>query len=193
VSTGYPAHREADVVLHDGSTVHLRPIREGDAAPLRTFFEGLGEESRAFRFFSGAVDLERAAASMAEVDYSGRYGLLATRGAEERVVGHGVYVGEGGGRAEVAFAIEEGMQGRGLGTILLAHLAEVAHENGISTFLAEVLPQNHRMIQVFRESGLPTRTSSEPGVLRVEMPTSFSPESVARFEDRDRIAARAAV
>lgn len=193
MSTGYPAHREADVVLHDGSTVHLRPVREGDSEALQVFFEGLGEESRAFRFFSGAVDLERAAALLTEVDYSERYGLLATRGAEERVVGHGVYIGEGAGRAEVAFAIDERLQGRGLGTILLAHLAEVAHESGIPTFVAEVLPQNHRMIQVFRESGLPTRTTSEPGVLRVEMPTSFSPESVERFEDRDRVAARAAV
>ncbi|HET7119923.1 MAG TPA: GNAT family N-acetyltransferase [Solirubrobacterales bacterium] len=193
MSSGYPAHREADVVLHDGSTVRLRPIRDGDEAALRTFFEGLGDESRAFRFFSGAVDLARAAAVLSEVDYGERYGLLATRGPEGRVVGHGVYVGARQGRAEVAFAIEEGMQGRGLGTILLAHLAEVARENEIATFFAEVLPQNHRMIQVFRESGLPTRTRSEPGVLRVEMPTSFSPEAVARFEDRDRLAARAAV
>jgi acetate---CoA ligase (ADP-forming) len=193
VSTGYPAHREADVVLHDGSTVRLRPIRDGDEEPLRAFLEGLSDESRAFRFFSGAVDLERAAEVLAEVDYRDRYGLVATRGAEERVVGHGVYIGEGGGRAEVAFAIDEGMQGRGLGTILLAHLAEVAHESGIATFTAEVLPQNHRMIEVFHESGFPTRTRSEPGVLLVELPTSFSPQSVARFEDRDRIAARAAV
>jgi acetyl coenzyme A synthetase (ADP forming)-like protein len=193
VSSGYPAHREADVVLHDGSTVRLRPVRAGDREALQGLFERLGDESRAFRFFSGAVDLERAAIVLADVDYGERYGLLATRGAEERVVGHGLYVGGGGDRAEVAFAIDEEMQGRGLGTILLAHLAEVAHENGIPIFVAEVLPQNHRMIEVFRESGFPTRTSSEPGLLRVEMPTSFSPESLARFEERDRIAARAAV
>ena len=85
------------------------------------------------------------------------------------------------------------MQGRGLGTILLAHLAEVAAENGFTAFVAEVLPQNHRMIEMFRESGLPTQTVAEPGVLRVTMPTSFSAAARERFLDRDRLAARAAV
>ncbi|HEU4706214.1 MAG TPA: GNAT family N-acetyltransferase [Solirubrobacterales bacterium] len=193
MSSGYPAHREADVVLHDGSTVRLRPVRAGDQGLLQDLFERLSEESRAFRFFSGAVDLQRAAIVLADVDYGARYGLIATRGGEGRVVGHGLYVGDGDERAEVAFAVDEELQGRGLGTILLAHLAEVADENGISTFVAEVLPQNHRMIEVFHESGFPTRTSSEPGLLRVEMPTSFSEESLARFEERDRLAARAAV
>jgi len=192
VSSGYPAHREADVVLHDGSTVRLRPVRREDEEGLRGFYAGLDVESRAFRFFSGAVDLDRVAASFADVDYARRYGLVAIRG-ERGIVGHGIYVGGSDARAEVAFAVGEEMQGRGLGTILLAHLAEVAEEHGFETFVAEVLPQNHRMIEMFRESGLPTATVAEPGVLRVTMPTSISAAARERFGDRDRLAARAAV
>jgi acetyl coenzyme A synthetase (ADP forming)-like protein len=192
VSSAYPAHREADVVLHDGSTVHLRPVRGEDEAGLREFFAALSARSRAFRFFSGAVDVERAAVALADVDYAERYGLVAVRGGA-RIVGHGLYVGGPDGRAEVAFAIAEEMQGKGLGTILLAHLAEVAGENGYPTFVAEVLPQNHRMIEMFRQSGLPTQVRAEPGVLRVEMPTSLSSGARERFEDRDRLAAEAAV
>jgi acetate---CoA ligase (ADP-forming) len=191
VSSGYPAHREADVVLHDGSTVRLRPVRPEDAEALRGFFEGLSLQSRAFRFFSGAIDLERAAAMLADVDYATRYGLIAERGG--RAVGHGLYAGGPEEQAEVAFAVAEEMQGQGLGTILLAHLAEVAAEHGYTGFVANVLPQNHRMIEMFRESGLPTETAAEPGVLRVEMPTAFTPGARERFEDRDRVAARAAV
>lgn len=191
MSSGYPAHRESDVVLHDGSTVRLRPVRSEDGGALRAFYEALSVESRAFRFFSGAIDLESAAAAFADVDYAERYGLLATRGGE--AVGHGLYVGGPEARAEVAFAVAEAMQGKGLGTILLAHLAEVAGENGYAGFVANVLPQNHRMIEMFRQSGLPVETSSEPGVLRVEMPTAFSAAARERFEDRDRLAARAAV
>lgn len=179
------------MVLHDGSTVRLRPARAEDAEALRGFFEGLSVESRAFRFFSGAIDLGRAAAAFADVDYAARYGLVATRGGE--LVGHGLYVGGSEARAEVAFAVAEAMQGKGLGTILLAHLAEVASENGYAAFVANVLPQNHRMIEMFRQSGLPVETVSEPGVLRVEMPTAFSAAARERFEDRDRAAARAAV
>jgi acetyl coenzyme A synthetase (ADP forming)-like protein len=193
VISGYPAHREADVVLRDGSTVRLRPVRRGDEAALLRFFESLGVESQAFRFFSGAPDLEQTAALMADVDYAGRYGLLASRGDDERLVGHGVYVDLAPDAAEVAFAITEGLQTMGLGTILLAHLAQVAEENGISTFVAEVLPQNHRMIEVFRESGFPVETRSTASGIRLTLPTSFSPEAVARFADRDRVAAEAAV
>ena len=192
MSSGYPAHREADVVLHDGSTVHLRPLREEDAAGLREFFAGLSLESRAFRFFSGAVDLERVAATLADVDYAERYGLVAIRG-DARIVAHGLYVGGPEGRAEVAFAVAEELQGHGLGTILLAHLAEVAGEHGYATFVANVRPQNRRMIEMFGESGLATEIVAEPGVLRVEMPTSISAAARQRFDDRDRLAARAAV
>jgi acetyl coenzyme A synthetase (ADP forming)-like protein len=193
VSRDYPLHREADVVLRDGSTVSLRPVRPDDEDTLVALFAELEPASQAFRFFSGATDLDGAAQQMASVDYEGRYGLIATRGAGHRPIGHGVYVRVAEGKAEVAFAVLDEMQGLGLGTILLAHLAEAARENGIVTFVAEVLPQNHRMIEMFRESGFPVETESTAEGLRVEFPTSFSPEAIARFEDRDRLAALAAV
>jgi acetyl coenzyme A synthetase (ADP forming)-like protein len=193
VGVDYPAYREADVVLRDGSTVHLRPVRAEDEAALLELFEGLSADSRMFRFFSGASDLEAAARELSELDYERRYGLVATRGGEERPVGHGTYVGTRPGRAEVAFAIADELQGQGLGTILLAHLAEVAHESGIEAFFAEVLPQNHRMVEVFRESGFPIETSSEPGSIHVELPTSLGGAAFERFAERDRLAAEAAV
>jgi acetyl coenzyme A synthetase (ADP forming)-like protein len=189
----YPAYREADVVLRDGSTVHLRPVRGSDEGALLELFEGLGADSRMFRFFSGASDLAAAAKELADVDYEGRYGLVATRGGEHRPLGHGTYIGTGPDRAEVAFAVSDELQGQGLGTILLAHLTEVAQDAGIEVFFAEILPQNHRMIEVFRESGFPIETSSEPGSIRVELPTSFGAAAVVRFEDRDRLSAAAAV
>jgi acetate---CoA ligase (ADP-forming) len=193
MSESYPAHREADVVLRDGSTVQLRPVRPDDEAALREFFDGLDPASQAFRFFSGAIDTERAAQLMASVDYRGHYGLIASRGADHRLIGHGMYTEIGEDRAEVAFAVADELQGHGLGTILLAHLAEAASDNGFATFLAEVLPQNQRMIEMFRESGFPVEINSGPEGLRVEFPTSLSPEAITRFEDRDRLAARASV
>ena len=157
------------------------------------FLEGLDPGSRMFRFFSGGTDLEAAARLMLDVDYAQRYGLVAVRGASDEVVAHGNYFGVAPGQAEIAFAIAPGLQGLGLGTLLLAHLAEVAQDNGISVFTAEVMPENHRMIEVFRESGFPAEMSSRPGTIHVELPTSLSDEAVAHFEDRDRIAAQAAI
>ena len=49
---GYPAHWEADVVLRDGGTAHLRPIRPDDADRLRRFHARLSDETIYFRFFS---------------------------------------------------------------------------------------------------------------------------------------------
>ena len=128
---------------------------------------------------------------MTDVDYSRRYGLVAIRGDE--IVGQGIYLSGDGGQAEVAFAVGDRLQGKGLGTLLLAHLAEVAVDNGISVSRAEVMPENHRMIEVFRESGFPVEMESEPGVIRVVFPSSLAAEAVARFEDRDRVAAEAAL
>jgi len=193
VSTAYPAHREVDVVLRDGSTIGLRPVRPSDEASLREFFDRLDPDSQSFRFFSGAANLGQIAQEMARVDYVSRYGIVASRGEEGPPIGHGVYIEMEHGQAEVAFAVAEGLQGQGLGTILLAHLAEVAAENGIDTFVAEVLPQNHRMIEMFRESGFPAEVRSDADAIRVELPTSLSAEAIASFEDRDRLAAVAAV
>ncbi len=193
MSAEFPSNREADVVLHDGSTVHLRPVRPEDGALLRDLFAGLDPDSQAFRFFCGAIDTDRVAQEMAGVDYERRYGLIALRGSEHRPVGHGVYIAVDEERAEVAFAVADELQGRGLGTILLAHLAAAAGDHGIATFRAEVLPENHRMIEMFRESGFPVEIASGPEGLRVEFPTSLSPAAIARFEERDSIAARASV
>ena len=183
----------ADVVLKDGSTVHIRVVTAADEGPLRHFLERLDPSSRIFRFFSGAVDLRAAARLLVDVDYTGRYGLVATRGPDDRIVGQGAYFEDGPGVAEVAFVVADELQGHGLATILLAHLAEAAATNGISVFTAEVMAENHQMIEVFRESGFPAEMSSLPGTLRVELPTSFSADAVERFQDRDRLAAQAAV
>jgi acetate---CoA ligase (ADP-forming) len=181
------------VALRDGSTVHVRPVRPEDEEAMLAFLEGLDPGSRMFRFFSGGTDLEAAARLMLDVDYAQRYGLVAVRRASDEVVAHGNYFGVTPGQAEIAFAIAPGLQGLGLGTLLLAHLAEVAQDNGISVFTAEVMPENHRMIEVFRESGFPAEMSSTPGTIHAELPTSLSDEAVAHFEDRDRIAAQAAI
>src|SRR5205823_7921001 len=103
------------------------------------------------------------------------------------------YLQTGPDRAEVAFAIADDVQGRGLGTILLGQLAETAAESGISLFEARVLPENRRMIEVFRESGFPVQVRSESGDVAVELPTSLSAEAVERFERREQTAALAAL
>jgi acetate---CoA ligase (ADP-forming) len=174
-----PRHHEADVVLRDGSTVHVRPVRAEDAPAVRAFFERLSPESIGLRFFCGFPDLDRAVRWATDVEDQHRYGLVAT-GADGRVVAHAGWEREPDRpeRAEIAFAIADAMQHNGLGTILLGQLIEAADQAGVAVLSAEVLPQNQHMLHVFRDSGIPVTTRTLPGVVLVELPTSRSPAAL---------------
>ncbi|MGN6188789.1 MAG: bifunctional acetate--CoA ligase family protein/GNAT family N-acetyltransferase [Conexibacter sp.] len=183
--------------------MHVRPVRPEDLPALRAFLHALSPSSQRLRWFTGAADTDAAARWAADVDRRERDGLIALTGTaggtsggrdgDGTIVGHAAWVRLAPDRAEIAFETADTMQGRGLATILLAHLAFGARAQGIATFVAEVLPENHAMLGVFRDSGLPLHVRSEPGVLRVEMPTALTEEARERFERRESIAAVAAM
>jgi acetyl coenzyme A synthetase (ADP forming)-like protein len=180
---------EADIVLRDGSTLHVRPATPEDEPRLREFLASLSEQSRWFRYFSAGVNLDRAARSAATPD---GLSLLAVRGPEGTVVGHGTYVGTGR-VAEIAFAVADAWQGHGIATVLLAHLAHAASSAGVETFRAVVLPENRRMLEVFRDSGFAATMLRVDDCMEIEFPTSLSREAQERFEARQRAADVAAV
>lgn len=188
-----PVAADVHIALRDGSTARVRPVSPADQAALREFLGGLSENSRWLRYFSLGVNLDKAAEVASRGDRPEGYGLIVTTGAEERVVAHAVFELERPDRAEVAFAVADEMQGRGLATVLIAHLAQVASARGITTFTATVLPENRRMISVFRESGFPVHVRASPDGIELEFPTELGEEARRKFEDRDRIAAVAAV
>src|SRR5579862_7808551 len=188
----YPRDREADIVLRDGSTVRVRPVRADDGPAIRTFLEALSPESIGFRFF-GSVNLNWVINWSLDIDYADRFALVAESGTPRAVIAHAAYIREPEDKAEVAFMVADAWQGRGISTILLAQLAEVADRHAIRTFTAEVLPANHRMIEVFRDSGFPVEIRSTPDAIKIELPTSLSADAVERFEERERIASVAAV
>ena len=190
--TPYPREREAEIVLRDGSTVHVRPVRPADGEAIRAFLDGVSEESIGFRFF-GAPSLDWVTKWSIDVDYADRFALVAEIGNPRQIVAHAAYVRIDARRAEVAFLVADRWQGKGISTVLLGQLAEVAARHQISTFTAEVLPHNHRMIEVFRQSGFPVDMVSTPDAIEIELPTSLSAEGLTRFEERERFAVIAGV
>ncbi len=188
----YPAERETEVVLRDGSTLHVRPLQPGDRDEIHTFLTGLSRESIGFRFF-GAANLEWVTKWCLDVDYRDRYGVVAETGTPRRIVAHAAYIRIDADRADAAFLVADDWQGHGIATILLAHLADAARSEGIASFTADVLAVNHRMLEVFRESGFELEVRSAYNELHVEFPISLSADARARFVERDRIAAVAAV
>ncbi|MEZ7131338.1 GNAT family N-acetyltransferase [Nonomuraea sp. AD125B] len=182
----YPAHWEADVVLADGGTAHVRPIRPADADRLRSFYSRLSDESIYFRFFGPRPRLsDRDVERFTNVDYVDRVALIATIGTEMVAVIR--YDKTGPGEAEVAFLVEDAHQGRGVASVLLEHLAATAREQGIETFVADVLPANMRMMGVLRQAGYTAQSRFADGVVRMTLdltPTETSAEVTTSREHR---------
>lgn len=184
---------EAEVVLRDGTAVRVRTARPQDEDALVAFYRGLSEQSLVYRFFT-RISNAALVDQVRRLLYNPRaVHLVATFGDPPRIVAHGLYALADSDRAEVAFAVADEFQGRGVGTLLLGQLAEVAARQGIRLFEASVLPTNHRMLEVFRESGFPVEVHAEPGELRVTFPTELTEDALRRFERREQLAAQAAL
>jgi acetyl coenzyme A synthetase (ADP forming)-like protein len=96
-------------------------------------------------------------------------------------------------RAEVAFAVADAWRGRGVGTRLLECLAEIARPAGVRIFDAYVLGGNHRMIEVFRESGFAVTRELDHGVFHVSLQLEHSPHFAERAAERSQFAAAASM
>src|SRR5262245_9274568 len=154
-------------VLRDGGSIHLRAIRPDDKQRLLDHFRRLSARSVYFRFFGIKKQLTAAELRhFTELDFAHHVALVATlrRDGDEQIIGVGRYArlparpGEPA-RAEVAFAVADEHQGRGIGTVLLEHLAEIARAHGVEEFVADVMGENNGMLAVFAQSGYRVRRS----------------------------------
>jgi RimJ/RimL family protein N-acetyltransferase len=173
----YPTEWEADVLLADGGVVHLRPVRPEDADPVRAMHHRLSPESVENRFFESTERvLDRDLNTVLTADHDRLVVLVATLG--EQVIGVSYYRRSGAGdEAEVAFLIEDAHQGRGLGSIVLEHLAAIARESGVRRFTADVRPGNRAMTGVFREAGFEVAAEFDGGSVRLRMSLTPTPRS----------------
>jgi acetate---CoA ligase (ADP-forming) len=177
-SSGAPGEAEL-VRLRDGSSLMVCPVSTRDEPELWSFLSDLCLESQRLRFFTGAANIA-AAAHLAAARDAKHYGLLAHDEASA-LVGHALYVQLDETRAEVAVEVADRLHGRGLGTILIERLAAAAEERGIESFVAEVLPENRAMLDVFRD-GFDARFSFREGTDTVEFPTASWRLAHQRFE-----------
>jgi len=182
----------ANEVLRDGGSIHIRAIRADDKARLLDHFRHMSQDSIYHRFFGLKHTLsEQDLVRFTEVDFVTHVALVATlrTGGDERFIGVGRYVTTGPARAEVAFAVLDEHQGRGIGTVLLDHLGRVARVLGITEFQADVLGDNNRMLEVFAKSGLRVKRSSDAGVVHLSFPTGETEASRHAGELRNWTAA----
>lgn len=189
----YPKYLEADVLLSDGTAARLRPIREEDGPSLLQFHAGLSQQSIYRRFFGAHPHLSDAEVKhFTNVDYVDRLALVAEVGGKLVAVARYDRLG-GSSEAEVAFVVSDAYQGRGLGTLLLEHLAAAAAERGMTSFTAQTLAENGPMRNVFASVGFSEKTSMSDGIVDVRLSIRPTETSLAAAEERDRKAAAASV
>ena len=184
-----------DTILRDGSSIRVRDAVEADVPMLVEFLRGLDAESRRLRFAGVGIDLESRARSWAVLEDPRDCSLVAETEIDGavKVIASGNYFCIDKTSAEAAFVVADEWQGLGVATLLLEALARRASEAGVTRFLAEILAENARMLDVLRASGFPLRLHSEPGSILVEFPTELTGEARQRFERREQVAAAAAV
>jgi acetate---CoA ligase (ADP-forming) len=166
----YSAHE----VLRDGGSIFIRAIRADDKDRLLDHFRHMSQDSIYHRFFGLKRSLtDQDLVRFTEIDFASHVALVATlrTGSDERFIGVGQYVTSGPARAEVAFAVLDEHQGRGVGTVLLDHLGRVARAAEITEFQADVLGDNNRMLEVFAKSGFRVKRSTDAGVVHLSFPT----------------------
>jgi RimJ/RimL family protein N-acetyltransferase/predicted CoA-binding protein len=180
-----------DVLLRDGSTLRLQAPRPADFEDIKAFYDGLSEESRYFRFH-GSTRTDSVARAEAEATGVDRLALIGRLGG--RVVSATSYDGlRERGVAEVAFAVADEHQRRGIGTRMLEQLAEIAAERGIHRFDAEVLVQNRPMLGVFEDAGFGVRRRGSWGEVTMSLDITPSEAVRERIGERDHVAAVAAL
>lgn len=163
---------EEKLVLSDGSHAVLRKAALADAPGLFNFFQTLSLESRCRRFFSAVnPPIEWLTHFCEPASPRSQLTLIVAREENGRpeIVATASYVAQGAKTAEVAFAVADAYQGKGIGALLLDRLAAVAIEQGFSRFWAAVLPHNMPMMEVFRHSGFQMSTKVENGLLQVTL------------------------
>ncbi len=169
----YPAHYESNHALRDGSNAFLRPIRPDDEPLIRDMFYSFSQQTVYLRYHALLKTMPHDKLQVfCNVDYDTEMALVAVTGAggNEEIVAVGRYMTDPGRQsAELAFVVRDDWQRKGLGTVLFQRLIDIGRQQGLRHFSADVLAHNSGMLKIFHRSGLGVETSTEDGVVRVEM------------------------
>ncbi|MFS3129599.1 GNAT family N-acetyltransferase [Nocardioides sp. Bht2] len=196
-----PRHWEADVLLIDGASAHIRPIRPTDADLLVDFYGRVSDESKYYRFFSPMPTLsDRDVTRFTQVDHHNRVAFVVLLAGQMIAVGRFDVVERPTASqpakpvsAEIAFLVQDEHQGRGIAQVLLEHLAQAGREVGVERFVAEVLPDNRRMIDTFKDAGYRVAGGFQDGVMSLEFPIEPTETAIGIMEHREHRAESASI
>jgi len=181
----YPEGLKKYANLKDGTRILLRPIKPSDATLKQHLFYALSKESVRNRYLGSikAMPMKRVWPYVV-VDYENEMSIVATieeRGTEN-LIGIGSYVKiPHTTTAEVSFAVRDDWQNKGVGTLLLNHLIEIAKKKGLTGLTAWVSVDNSRMMHVFKKCGYPMKYKIEGDLYYVLIDISKSQDTGRSF------------
>jgi RimJ/RimL family protein N-acetyltransferase len=150
----YPVEDERVATLKNGRQVMLRPAHSSVAEGIRALFHTMPAEDIFTRFFRNVKTLSNSEVQrLCNLYYETEVAFVAVEGPREneKVIGQGCYfVNPSTNLAESAFMVDPGWQGTGLGSVLQRRIAEHARARGLRGFVAEILPENAKMIALAR-------------------------------------------
>ncbi|WP_329267809.1 bifunctional acetate--CoA ligase family protein/GNAT family N-acetyltransferase [Streptomyces sp. NBC_01451] len=175
-------------LLADGTTVCIRPVERADHEQLQGFYEEMSPENLRLRFFgTSRRSAELAADQACAPAHPGHRALVAET--EGRVIGLAEYVTGGtGDAADISIAVADGLHHRGVGTLLVEHLVSAARAEGITTFTADALSENHEVLRLFADLGLRTARRFEGPEVRCTIELDQSDTYLTAVEERERTA-----
>jgi acyl-CoA hydrolase/GNAT superfamily N-acetyltransferase len=164
----YPEELERCRTTTSGLEIMLRPVKISDEPLLKDFFYSLSDKSNYRRFITLRRYLpHEVLQKMTAIDFTKQMVILAViaEGEKETVVGVGQYVVMGDTHtAEIALAVRDEYQKRGIGAQLLDYMTQVARRQGLLGFTADVLGENSPVIKLLEKSGLGLKKSLSDGV-----------------------------
>lgn len=151
--------------LRDGNHVEIRALRRDDETDMLAALERSSAQSLQRRFFVMKRHFsEKERDFFMNVDFKNHVAIVAVAEEANRkvIAGAGRYIVFEPGRAEMAFAVVDDWQGRGIGSILMRHLVKFAKDAGLQELTAEVLPESTPMIKIFEKFGFRSATHRDP-------------------------------
>jgi acyl-CoA synthetase (NDP forming)/RimJ/RimL family protein N-acetyltransferase len=179
-----PAEATTFVLLADGRSVQLRRADETDRDELRALHERASDESIYRRFFSASRTAAEAFVEVICTPSTDGWSLVAVH--EGHVVGVASASVIDATTAEIALLVDDSLQGKGVATALLEQLRRDARRRGFSTFAADVLVGNVRMLRVLHDAGFSLHEQRDHGVVSLTMDLTVTPAAAAASAWRQR-------
>lgn len=165
----------ATEILRDGRTAVIRALRPEDRADMLAAVGRTSQQSLYRRFFAfkrGFTDRE--VDFYINVDFVSHVALVAVLEEDGRptIVGGARYILGQSDQADVAFAVDDAHQGKGIGSALMRHLVALARQAGLKELTADVLPDNTAMLKLFETNGRGIKTRWDPDAIHVVLQLS---------------------